>query len=250
MINEKRTENAITILSPTEHTQEIVSYSSLLKIRYNTDLSENDAEEGTKLRKIKKAAVQKNIASKQKEVKIQLEQLLKEKQDKGLSDEKIEILMAELVKKTDFVNVAIGKINQENDTLNNKLITLQEQERQLNITIKKFKELESNYASDTSRLDFIADGKKHLSMRKDNSRCPFWDGEVKIVRDDEQFIRNTKAELAGTTAKQSELIEQIDIATDELKDIKAKIARIIDTIEARFIHPSSIPTSYSLLGTT
>ena len=82
MINERRTENSTTILSPTEYTQETVFYSSLLKIRYNTDLSEYDAEEGTKLRKIKKAAFQKYIASKQKEVKIQLEQLLKEKQDK------------------------------------------------------------------------------------------------------------------------------------------------------------------------
>ena len=72
----------------------------------------------------KKAAVHRYIASKQKEVKTQLEQLLKEKQDKGLSDDKIEILMAELVKKIDSVNVAIGKINQENDTLNNKLIVL------------------------------------------------------------------------------------------------------------------------------
>ena len=86
MINERHTENATTILSPTENAQETVFYSSLLKILYNTDLSEYDAEEGTKLRKIKKAAVQKYIVSKQKEVKIQLEQLLKEKQDKGLSD--------------------------------------------------------------------------------------------------------------------------------------------------------------------
>ena len=125
MINERRTENAATILSPTEHTQETVFYSSLLKILYNTDLSEYDAEEGTRLRKIKKVAVQKYIASKQKEVKIQLEQLLKDKQYKGLSDDKIEILMAELVKKIDSVNVAIGKINQENDTLNNKLKALQ-----------------------------------------------------------------------------------------------------------------------------
>lgn len=232
MINERRTENASTILSPTEHTQETAFYSSLLKILYNTDLSEYDAEEGTKLRKIKKAAVQKYIASKQKEVKIQLEQLLKEKQDKGLSDNKIEILMAELVEKIDSLNEAISKINQENDTLNNKLIVLQEQERQLNITIKEFKELESNYASDISRLAFIADGKKHLSLHKANSRCPFCDVEVKIVRVDEQFIRSAKAELAGTIAKLSELVEQINIATDELKDIKEEIARIIDTIDA------------------
>lgn len=31
----------------------------------------------------------------------------------------------------------------------------------MNITIREFKELESNYASDISRLAFIADGKKH-----------------------------------------------------------------------------------------
>lgn len=119
MINERHTENATIILSPTEHTQETAFYSSLLKILYNTDLSECAAVEGTKLRKIKKAYVQKYIASKKKEVKIQLEQLLREKQDKGLSDDKIEILMAELAEKIDSVNVAIGKINQEYDTLNN-----------------------------------------------------------------------------------------------------------------------------------
>lgn len=68
-------------------------------------------------------------------------------------------------------------------------------------------------------------------MHKANSRCPFCDGEIKIVRDDEQLIRNAKAELASTIAKQSELVEQIDIATDELKDIKAVIARIIDAIK-------------------
>lgn len=102
----------------------------------------------------------------------------------------------------------------------------------MNITIKEFKELEFNYESDISSLAFIADGKKHLSVHKDNSRCPFCDGEVKIVRDDEQFIRSTKAELAGTNAKQSELVEKINIATDELKDIKVVIARIIDAIDA------------------
>ena len=85
-------------------------------------------------------------------MKTQLEQLLKEKQDKGLSDDKIKILMAEITEKIDSVNEAIGKINQESNTLNNKLIVLQEQERQLNITIKEFKELESNYTSDISRL--------------------------------------------------------------------------------------------------
>ena len=69
--------------------------------------------------------------------------------------------MAEVAEKIDFVNEAISKINQGNDTLNNKLIVLQEQERQLNITIKEFKERESNYASDISRLAFIADGNKH-----------------------------------------------------------------------------------------
>ena len=56
MINERRTENATTILSPTEYTQETAFYSSLLKILYNADLSEYDAEEGTKLRKIKKSS--------------------------------------------------------------------------------------------------------------------------------------------------------------------------------------------------
>ena len=46
---------------------------------------------------------------------------------------------------------------------------------------------------------------------------------MKIVRYDEQFIRRAKTELADTIAKQSELVVQINIATDEIKDIKEEI---------------------------
>lgn len=218
MIHEKRSQSTTSIIMAKDKTNETAFLSELLYILYTQDLTEYDAEEGTKLRKIRRAAVQKYILSKRDAIKARLSSLT-EKQP-----EKIDINQAveELKKRLEEISKMLQKAVTENQEVSKEIIGYQEQQNKLQITLQRFKILESQYAADIKRLGLIVDGEIVRETSPRPQKCPFCDGQI-VSHKHTSYIEASRGELTKTINNANELNEAKQDVLEELAFYSEKL---------------------------
>lgn len=212
MISEERSEKMRSAILAKDVQNETAFLSELLYILYRQDLTEYDAREGTKLRQIRRAAVQKYITSKRDAIKARLESLT-EKQPDQID---IDAIIADIRKKLDEINRTLQNAISENQSISAEIISYQENQSRLKVTLQRFDVLESQYAADIKRLGLIVDGETTRSSLTLTRRCPFCDGRIE-TRPTQSYIQASKGELTKTINNAHELSEAKNDILEELK---------------------------------
>ena len=248
MTNEKRAETSDSILLSSHETNNTALLAELLYLLYKTDFSDYDAEDGTRMKKARKAAVQKYIKSKQDTIAAKLAEL-KEKY-KDLKPEDISVLFDEVANKLKEINDRITAISDERDAIRPKLEDAKQRQSEVLVSLSKFKTLESQLTADIKRLSFIVEGANITQRVPKKTKCPFCQSEVVSKHDHAAYIEASRGELGRTIANLNGLYD----SKRDLIEEKAGLAESISGYEASIkkleeeLNETLIPAQTELQG--
>lgn len=225
MINEKRVNTIESIFTPKVPADKTAFLSNLLYLLYKTDFTEYDAEEGTRIKKIRKAAVQKYIKSKKELINQKILELQSQLKGISLDDDNIDNLMSDIKNNLEKINQSIQLAISNDQTISKQIIELQQRSSEIEVALKRFEILEGQYASDIKRLSFIVDGEKITSSIPKKKKCPFCDGQIKI-QSTASYIEAARAELAKTLDNVNELNEAKKDLLDEKSEIENELSSL------------------------
>ncbi len=228
MTNEKRAETSDSILLSSHETNNTALLAELLYLLYKTDFSDYDAEDGTRMKKARKAAVQKYIKSKQDTITAKLAELKEKHND--LAPEDIATLFNEVTDKLKEIDERISAIADERDAMRPELESAKQRQSEVLVSLNKLSTLESQLTADIKRLSFIVESAKIAESLPKKTKCPFCQSEVVSKHDHKAYIEASRGELNRTIAdlnglndSKKDLIEE----KNELdKEISAREARI------------------------
>lgn len=221
MVYEKDIETEDSIMLPRQNTNQTAYLSELLYILFKTDFTNFDAEEGQKIKRVRKAAVQKYINAK-KEIMGDKLKKLKEDYVEKYNDVDFSILIHNLEEKLKEIKESLDHAILEDQVLSKSNMELQRKAQELNITLSKFHTLETKYTADIKRLCFIVDNEKIVKSKSKTSQCPLCHTEV-VVKDNGTYIEASKGELNKTIEKLNDLNETKIEVTNELQELNASI---------------------------
>lgn len=221
MIHEKRVTTENSLLMSKEKTNETTFLSEMLCLLYNEDLAEFDAEGGTKVRQIRRAAVQKYIKSKRDE----LEQKIKSLEAKKPQGKDIESVINDLKERLNEINEKLNAAIKDNQVISQRLIELDKKISELEAVIGRYNVLESQYKSDIKRIGLIVDGEKNTTSLTKKGKCPFCDAPLEN-HNHESYIQASRGELTriimnlnDLNEAKEDIVEDLNDATDEREDL-------------------------------
>lgn len=231
MTNEKRAETSDSILLSSHETNNTALLAELLYLLYKTDFSDYDAEDGTRMKKARKAAVQKYIKSKQDTITVKLAELKKKYKD--MKPEDISVLFEEVTNKLKEINERISSISNERDSIRPKLEEAKQRQSEVLVSLNKFETLESQLTADIKRLSFIVDGANITQKAPKKTKCPFCQSEVVSNHDHTAYIEASRGELNRTIANlnglyesRQDLIEEKDGLAESISGFEANIRKL------------------------
>lgn len=217
MIYEKRVTTEKSIIVARDATNETAFFSEMLYLLYKEDLTEFDAEDGAKLRKIRRLAVQKYINSKRQEI----ENKIKNLEAKKPQGKDLETIISELKEKLEEINKTLHITVLENQSITQKLIELNKKIQNLETVIERYNVLESQYKSDIKRIGLIIDGEKTFNNLPKKAKCPFCDNPIE-THNHTSYIQASKGELNQIVKNLNELNEAKQDIIEELNENKDK----------------------------
>ena len=237
MIQEKRSDTEKSIIMSKEKTDQTAFLSNLLYMLYQTDFTDYDAEDGTRIKKIRKAAVQRYITSKKDYINKKLEELKAQLGDIDPDKMNLDAIITSIQNNLDEINASIQKAIKDDQEISKGIIELQQKINQSNITLHRFTTLESQYTSDIKRLSFIVEGERITANVPSSKKCPLCNHDVQSQRS-ESYVQASRVELTKTIQNANELNEaRQDIETDlfafksqldELNQRKTKIQELLN----------------------
>lgn len=237
MIYEKRADTDESIIMPKLKTDQTAFLSNLLYMLYQVDFTDYDAEEGTRIKKIRKVAVQRYITSKKEFISQKLEELKLQLGDVNADKIDLNAIIVSIQENLDKINESIQSSIRDDQEISKSIIEVQQKITELNITLQRFETLESQYTSDIKRLSFIVDSERVTSTIPPTKKCPFCNNDVQSPKS-ESYIQASRGELSKTIQNANELNEarhDIDLDLSELKENlnalnerKAKIQELLN----------------------
>ena len=221
MTHEKRAETSDSILLSKHETNNTALLAELLYLLYRTDFTDYDAEDGTRMKKARKAAVQKYIKSKQEAITLKLNEL-KEK-NKNLTPEDIEKLFSEVSIKLKEINDRISFITSQQDEIRPLLLSAKQRQSEVLVSLSRFDILESQYTADIKRLSFIVNNAKIADGIPKTTKCPFCDGTVTTTHSHESYISASRGELNRTITDLNGLNESKKDLQEEKTELELTI---------------------------
>lgn len=223
MIHEKKADTEESVIMPTINTDRTAFLSNLLYLLYKIDFTDFDAEEGTRIKKIRKAAIQKYIKSKKDIITQKTLELQGQLEGISLNDDNIDSLVSNIKNNLDKIKQAIQLAVSNDQVVSKQIIELQQRSNEIEIALKRFETLEGQYTSDIKRLSFIVDGEKITSSIPKKKKCPFCNGQIE-THNHGSYIESARAELSKTIENANELNEAKKDLFAEMQEIKEKLS--------------------------
>lgn len=223
MIHEKKADTEESIILPKEQTDRTAFLSNLLYMLYQTDFTDYDAEDGANIKKIRKAAVQRYIASKKDLISKKLEELKKQLGNINKEDMDLENILKEIKENLERINTSIKSAIKDDQKISKTIIDIQQKIIEKNLTLKRFQTLETQYTADIKRLSLIVDSEKVVASIPKNNKCPFCNSDVQITKQ-ESYLQASRGELAKTLQNANELNEARQDIENDLTKIKADLS--------------------------
>ena len=219
-----------SIIEPEQGTEKTAFYSALLFLLFGNDFKDMDAQTESKLRKIKKQAVEdyvnkkiRSTAEHKKELEAQLAVF------DGID---VEQAMQDVIDSLKQTEDQITDSIKESRNLFRQIVELQSRATECEFLMSRYSSLRSQYVADIKRLSFIVNGEVEKKKLPANQTCPFCDGKLP-VRSQKSYIASAQAELNRITSQMDGLAEtERDIAaeqteiSDQLKQLTEKRAEL------------------------
>lgn len=225
MIHEKLADTGESVILPEVTTEKTAFLSNLLYLLYKIDFTEYDAEEGTRIKKIRKAAIQRYIKSKKELITQKMVELQGQLEGISLDDSNIATITTEIKENLNNINKSIQQAVSQEQVISKQIIELQEHINEARISIDRFEILESQYASDIKRLGFIVDCERITSSIPKETKCPICNGQIEI-QNQKSYIEAARAELSKTMDNANELNDAKKDLLLELQEQECKLSSL------------------------
>lgn len=223
MINEKRSDTVESIIMAKLQTDRTAFLSNLLYMLYQTDFADYDAEDGVKIKKIRKTAVQRYIISKKDLITKKLEELKKQLGNINPDDMELENILKEIKENLEKINTSIQSAIKDDQKISKTIIEIQQKVIEKNLTLQRFQTLETQYTADIKRLSLIVDSEKVVASIPKNNKCPFCNSDIQVTKQ-ESYLQASRGELAKTLQNANELNEARQDIENDLTKIKATLS--------------------------
>ena len=226
MIDEERIVSSESILiNPgfKKPTWEIALLNFLL---YGLDANSDTSSEDLKTKRLKRAAVKSYIRKKiallgEEKEKLEAE-LIKYNIDQDAQSilESYDEELKETEKMINFVKI-------ENQKTLKQIAELEEKHQVAQVTLDRYRNLESQYESDLKRLEFIINGSEAKDLFSEPVRCPFCDNELNDQEQETDYIKSAKDEHIRT----EKLLADLKIAYKSVED--EDVTLVLDLTEKK-----------------
>lgn len=230
-----------------EHNEPLYLASLIYMITQDELDDYKDDKDAVKIKKARKTAVLEYIA-KQKEKLEKKRNEIQEKLSLIGTDVDIQVKIDELNSQLIEVNQKIEEITNNNKKFLNEVLAIQERLSKNKAILSKYTALQSQYASDISRLTFIVENEVLLKSKKTKTKCPFCDSEM-IPHDHTAYVQASQAELVKVIQNSNDLENAVIDLKNQIDDDDAIVTDYQEQIDENkaSLHDLLIPQKNDII---